>query len=85
MLKDNEPAFKKRISHKPSDTEEVKTLKLIYQTFQEYPNEVKNFKFVAADLKKLPPIPYECTDVTGLFKSYKKLENQLDVMTECLK
>ena len=69
---EDKPVFKKRISIKATDSKSVKALTNIYQIFQEYPDKVSKFKFVAADLSKLPPIPYDCVDASGLFSGYKK-------------
>ena len=79
------PAFKKRVSPKPTDSMSMKMLTDIYQVLQEYSDQTKKYKFVAKNLNKLPPIPYECVDATGLFVSYKKLEGQVGIMNECSK
>ena len=85
VISEDKPAFKKRISTKATDSKSVKALTNIYQIFQEYPDKVSKFKFVAADLSKLPPIPYDCVDASGLFSGYKKLESQVDIIKECSK
>ena len=79
------PAFKKRLSPKTTDSKSIKALNVIYQIFQEYPDKIKQCKFVAADLGQLPPIPLESVDASGIFKGYKNLEVQVGVITECSK
>ena len=73
------------MSVKTTDSKSVKAMNYIYQVFQEYPEKINQFKFVAADLKSLPQIPYECVDASGLFSSYKKLENEVEIIKDCSK
>ena len=79
----DKPRFRRRLSKKVSDSVSVKSLKEIFQLFQEYGNFAPNF--VAMQLDKLPPIDYSCADVSGLLIKFKKMESRFEYILECSK
>ena len=76
------PLLKSRQRKLISDGIKVQQLKEIFQMLQETDSgEIP--KFVALQLEKLPPISYDCGDISGLL-SFKKLEYKMEYLSACV-